>query len=52
MVMTEHGGFVEIQGTAEVKRQCEELSAMLALAKGNATLAQIAEGRVGLSLLD
>lgn len=42
VVMTEHGGFVEIQGTAEGEAfSAEELSAMLALAKeGNAALAQ------------
>ncbi len=43
VVMTEHGGFVEIQGTAEGEAfSAEELSAMLALAKeGNAALAQV-----------
>lgn len=42
VVMTEHGGFVEIQGTAEGEAfSAEELQAMLALAKeGNAALAQ------------
>lgn len=42
VVMTEHGGFVEIQGTAEGEAfSGEELAAMLALAKeGNQALAQ------------
>jgi ribonuclease PH len=41
VVMTEHGGFVEIQGTAEGEAfSADELHAMLALAKeGNAALA-------------